>query len=373
MKHTLISLAGLFPAIFVVPVFAQGIGEPVLTTPGTATWATELTTSGSRTVFTITGNTVLDWGQFNLSGGNELVFDFVGGETVSNMLGSGGANIIAGNISSNGNLAFFSPGADLIVTGNVIGKSVTLATMQPDPSGGSGGVVTLQGGAGGNLRLTGSVQATGGDVLLAGDSTQVFSGARVTAAGAVLMAAGSKVTVDPGRSGAKLGAEGGAGFLLHMGETRAARIEVAASREIQNGGRLDVGSKSQRIFLEIGSGGKISQNRSAIVVGDLTINGKAAFNRQEVQPDDAGGGHEADAAAALSESSLRMPRLKNTDGSTASKSKIIVTSAPTSGSTDGGRDRHNQSSQVAKQDKSKPIFRGSSFFGMRGGKAVEKR
>jgi hypothetical protein len=366
MNHSLITLAGLLPALFVVPVFAQGSGEPVLATPGTATWSTELTTGGSRTVFTITGNTVLDWGQFNLASGNELVFDFVGGESVANMLGSGGAHIIAGNVSSNGNVAFYSPGADLIVTGNVVGKSVTLATMSPDAAG--DGVFTLGGaGSGGHLRLTGSVEATGGDVLLAGSSTQVFNGARITATGAVLMAAGTKVTVDPNRSGAKLRAEGGDGFVLHMGETRAARIEVAASREIQNGGRLDVGTKSQRIFLEVGSGGKISQTASAIVVGDLTVSG--AVDRKGVPTDL----KEGDASNGLSDSSLRMPRIKRPDGSDVSKARTIVISAPTSASADGGRDRQQQSSQVAKQDKSKPIFRSSSFFGMRGGKNVEKR
>lgn len=181
------------------------------------------------------------------------------------------------------------------------------------------------------------------------------------------MAAGTKVTVDSNRDGAKLRAEGGDGFVLHVGETRAARIEVAASREIQNGGRLDVGSKSQRIFLEIGDGGKISQTRSAIVIGDLTTNGKIDRDVAITAHD------EGDAAVVLSESSLRIPPVKRPDGSKATKARTIVISAPTSASADGGRDRQQQSSQVAKQDKSKPIFRSSSFFGMRGGKNVEKR
>jgi hypothetical protein len=366
MKYTHIALAGLFPAWFVTPVFAQGGGTPVLTTPGTATWSTELTAGGSRTVFTITGNTVLDWGQFNLADGNELVFDFVSGESVANLLGSNGTNIIAGNVSSNGNIAFYSPGADLLVTGNVVGKSVTLATLSPDAAG--DGVFTLGGaGSGGHLRLTGSVEATGGDVLLAGSSTQVFNGARITATGAVLMAAGTKVTVDPNRSGAKLRAEGGDGFVLHMGETRAARIEVAAGREIQNGGRLDVGSKSQRIFLEIGSGGKILQTGSAIVVGDVTVNGK--ISRKDVDF----GGHDGDSAAALSESSLNMPSIKRPDGSKATKARTIVNSSTTSASADGGRDRQKQGAQVARNDKSGLIYRANSHFGLRAGTVEQKR
>jgi hypothetical protein len=204
-------------------------------------------------------------------------------------------------------------------------------------------------------------------VLLAGSSTQVFNGARITATGAVLMAAGTKVTVDPNRDGAKLRAEGGEGFLFHMGETRAARIEVAAGREIQNGGRLDVGSRSQRIFLEIGSGGKISQTSTAIVVGDLTVNGKVS------RKDDGFGGHDGDSAAALSESSLQIPRVKRPDGTYASKARTIVNRAPTSASADGGRDRQKQGTQVAKRDKAEPIYSGSSFFGGRFKTVAEKR
>jgi hypothetical protein len=370
MNITLFAFTGFLPALLFAPLTAQGMDAPVLSTPGTATWATEVTATGSRTVFTITGNTVLDWGQFNLASGSELVFDFAGGENVANMLGGSGANIIAGKVASNGNLAFFSPGADLLVTGSVTGKSVTLAAMSVDPSAASGGgVYTLQGAAGGagQLVLSGSVQATGGDVVLAGSSTQVFGGAKVNATGSVLMAAAAKVTVDPGSSGPTLKAEGGEGFVLHMGETRAARIEIAASVEIQNGGRLDVGSKSQRIFLEVGNGGRIRQTGTGIMVGAVTIDGKIDRKGDEVSP------HEGDSASVLSDSTLRMPRLKRPDGSTASGSRTIVNNAPMSASADGGRDRKGPEARLAQRDKPKPLLQRASFFGIRGGSVAKPR
>ncbi len=368
MKFTLISLSGLLPALLVVPLQAQGAGAPVLTTPGTATWSTEFTATGSRTVFTITGNTVLDWGQFNLASGNELVFDFVGGESVANMLGGTGANIIAGDVASNGNVAFFSPGADLLITGSVVGKSVTLAAMNADPAAqAGGGSYTLQGvGGGAQLILRGSVRATGGDVVLAGAATQSVGGAKVDASGTVLMAAASKVSVDPHSSGLKLKMETGEGLVLHLGETRASRIEIAAGSEIRLGGILDVGSKSQQIFLEIGRGGKIADAGDAIVIGKLIAN-KEVDRNGALFPQ-----NEADAAGVLGDSTLKMPRVKRPDGSIAAPSRTVVSHVPMSASADGGRDRGGRESKVAKRDKPEPILHRTSFFGMRGGTPVKK-
>src|SRR5687768_15199462 len=129
MKLSLLPLAGLVPALLIVSVHGQAVGVPVLSTPGSATWLSEVTSSGTRTIFTITGDTVLDWGQFNLGSGSELVFDFVSGNSVVNMLNGSSTNTIAGIVTANGDVGFFSPNAPLKVTGTVTANNVTLATL----------------------------------------------------------------------------------------------------------------------------------------------------------------------------------------------------------------------------------------------------
>ncbi|RYD46944.1 MAG: hypothetical protein EOP83_28820, partial [Verrucomicrobiaceae bacterium] len=149
MKLPLFPLAGLVPALLIVSVHGQAVGVPVLSTPGSATWLSEITSTGTRMIFTITGDTVLDWGQFNLGSGSELIFDFVGGNSVTNMLNGTSANSINGSVTSNGNVGFFSPNAPLKVTGTVTANNVTLATMDVDPQAfNSGGTFTMNAGSG---------------------------------------------------------------------------------------------------------------------------------------------------------------------------------------------------------------------------------
>lgn len=370
MKITPITLAGLLPALLVAPLYSQGLGGPVLYTPGTATWLTETTSTGSRTIFTITGNTVLDWGQFNLASGSELVFDFVGGDSVANMLNGSSTHFISGNVTSNGNVGFFSPNSALRVPGSITAKNVTLATMDVDPTSfNSGSNLTFDAVAGSTLSVTGAVRATGGNVLLVGKGVRVGSSGTIDATNTIRMAGGSKVKVERNGLGRRVDVQSGDGFVFHMGASRAGRIEIAAGAEISNGGRLEAGSSRQRIFLEVGSGGKISQDPTGIMIGRESIRG-------EFDPDgDAAPLHEGDAAQVISSSSVKMPALKRPDGSQAASSRTLVNDVSLSASADSGRDRKKASTQVASREKTaKPLLQRGSFFGMRGGSAtVAKR
>jgi hypothetical protein len=364
MNITLFPLAGLLPALLVVPLHAQGLGNPVLTTPGTATWSTEVTATGSRMVFTITGNTILDWGQFNLGSGNELVFDFVGGESVANMLGGSAQHTIAGTVTSNGSVGFFSPGAPIRVTGNVTAKNVTIATMSVDPvSFNSGGDLSLSAVSGSALTVSGTVTATSGSVLLAGQEVRVRGAGSIRAAEAVRMAGGSQVDLSPNDLRRQINVSRGSGFVLHMGEARASRIEVAAGQELNVSGKLDAGSNG-RIFLEVGRDGKILREGSGLMVGQVSIKGEYDPDGIEIDP------HEGDAAAAVSNSTVKIPALTRPDGSKASSSRTLVNEIPMSASADSGRDRKAASKEVAK---AKPMLQRASFFGMRGGNSVAKR
>lgn len=368
MTTSLCPLAGLIPAFLIAPLslYAQMPGVPVLSS-GNATWVTELTPTGSRLVFQLTSNSVIDWSSgFNLSEGSEIFFNFTGGNTVVNMLGGTGLNSISGTISSNGNVAFFSPTADLVVSGDVTAKSVTMGALDADPAAFlSGGSYTLSGNPAGfnGLSVSGKIRATGGDVVLAGRWIDLGRDSKLRASDSVRMAAGTEITVDPSAGGRKMKVESGSGFVLNLGETRASRIEVAAGSEVTNNGRLDAGTG--RIFVEVGNNGKIVNHGRGIMVGNVSLNGKVEHGAS-IKP------NEGDSASALSPSTLKMPAVKRPDGSAVMASRTVANSAPISASADGARDRKGSVSQVASREK-KPMLQRASFFGMRGGSTTVKK
>lgn len=370
MKTSLFPLAGLIPVILTSPLSGQSLAVPVLSTPGSATWVIENIGTGTRTVFTISSNTVFDWAGFDLPSGSEMVFDFVGGQSVVNMLNGSGVNILGGNVTSNGNVGFFSPNADLVVTGSITAKSVTLSSLNVDAAAfNSGGTFSMSGTGGFNgLTVMGRVRATGGDVVLAGRAVDITSNARINAKGAANIVGGSQISIAKDGTGRRVTESSGDGFVLHMGDTRASRIEIAAGKQITNEGRLDVGSSSNRIFLEVGQGGKILKEASGIMIGGVSTNGKVDADGSAVGP------HEGDSASAVSSSSLKIPALKRPDGSAVSAPRTMVNNTPMSASADTGRDRKRPGQQVASSDKgAKPMLQRASFFGMRGGDTTAKR
>jgi hypothetical protein len=370
MKTSLFPLAGLLPAFLITSLHGQALGLPVLANPGnTATWTTENIATGTRTVFTINANSVFDWNGFNLPSGSELVFDFVGGNSVVNMLNGTSTNVLAGNVTSNGNVGFFSPDANLVVSGNITAKSVTLSALDVDTASFlSGGSYTLSGGLMKGLTVTGQIRAMDGDIVLAGRTVLVDTGAKLKAKGAAQIAGGTEVVVERTGSGQRLKQSSGTGFVLHLGDTRASRIEIAAGKQIVNEGRLDVGNTGHRIFLEVGKDGKITRDSSGLIIGNLSVNGKQEVKASSLRQ------NEGDAASAVSTSTLKMPALKRPDGTVASASRTLVNNAPMSASADGGRDRKRQAPQVASHDRGrKPLLQRASFFGMRGGSTPAKR
>jgi hypothetical protein len=352
--------------------------DPVLSTPGTATWTTEATASGTKTVFTLTNNTVLDWQQLNVKSGSELVFNFVGGKSVVNFLNGTGTHQINGSVTSNGIVAFFSPNADLRVNGSIIAKGVTLSTLKADAADFSDGNGYELHGTGGNnfLRVNGKVEATGGDVVIAGEQVIVGSAGRIKASQSALIGGGTHISI--GTSGdRKLKENSGLGFVLHRGETRGSRIEVAAGRDISNSGRLDSGSG--RIFLEVGEGGLITNESSGIIIGDAAfeggVNGGGNFNQAT---DSDGLDTDGGAAPAVGEASLTLPKLTRPNGAKVNKEpQALKYSVPMSASSDAGRDSsgtQRADQRVAQNTNSASMLQRSSFFGMRGGNTtVAKR
>jgi hypothetical protein len=395
-----------YAALYLLAGAAHANG-PVLTTPGTASWTSEATATGTRTVFTLTGNTVLTWDQLNLANGSEMVFDFTGGSTVVNFLEGTGTHRIDGSVTSNGNVAFFSPRAGLEVNGSIIAKGVTLATLNADAAAFSEGNYEMSGLAGfKSLRINGHVEATDGDVVLGGERIAISDTAKIKASQDALIAAGRNVSVSA-TGDRRLKENSGVGFVLHMGETGASRIEVAAGREINNQGTLNAGQG--RIFLAVGGDGQITNESGGVIVGDLEFDGAFDSQGTVLVPD------EGDAVPAVNESTLTIPSLTRPDGTsvgvtlpqgadagnaeqdvptsspagsaglgnlagnggrkdssqTVSAPRMITYTVPMSASGDAQRDAGARTrvadKRVAAAGKSKALLSRSSFFGLRGG------
>jgi hypothetical protein len=375
--------------------------DPVLTTPGTATWTTEATATGTRTIFTLTKDTVLDWEHLDLKSGSEMVFNFTDGKSVVNFLGGTTTHLIDGAVTSNGIVAFFSPTASLQINGSIIAKGVTLATLNADANEfSSGNGYKMSGPAGSkSLSVYGQIEATDGDVVLGGQRVNIRDTAQIKASRDVLMAGGTEVSVAAAGD-RRLKETSGLGFVIHNGESGGSRIEVAAGNEIRNQGTLRTGNG--RIFLEVGAGGKITNESSGLIVGDLAFNGE--FKNTGViilRP------NEGDSAPAVGDAVLTLPKLSRPDGTKVnSEPKTLNVTTSMSASSDAGRDsnrgdgasvasvasleretatyRQPVSStsatrgdttervekRMAQRGAAKLILQRSSFFGMRGGEAA---
>ncbi len=343
--------------------------EPVLSTPGTATWSTETTATGTRTVFNLTKDTVFDWQRLNLKNGSEMVFNFTSGKTVVNFLGGTKTHRIDGSVTSNGIVAFFSPSADLQVNGSIIAKGVTLATLNADAADVSDGDGFKMSGKGGfnYLTVNGRVEATDGDVVLGGENVTVGGSAKIQASRDVLIGGGREISVAASGD-RRLEEESGVGFVLHLGDTRASRIEmISGGGEIRNQGTIN-GQNSQ-IFLKVDDDGSIANEKTGVIVGNAAIEGNFDPDGTEAVTDD------GDAAPAINEGTLTLPKLSRPDGTKVnSEPQTIKYTVPMSATGDARRDSSHSkrvdTQQMAQNDATRSLLQRSSFFGMRGGKTT---
>ena len=335
-----------------------------IATPGSASWEVFETEGGTRTVFNVRGDTVIHWDDFHLGSGSELVFDFSGGSSVTNQLNGGGVKMIDGSVLSNGVVGFFAPEADLVLNGSITAKGVVLSTLEGDAGVLVGGGILQSGagGAGGQLRVNGSVTATGGDVLLAGSRVSLTTRSDVEASGAVMVAGSQRVSVAA--SGARrLGQSGEAGVVLHVGRVAGSRVEMVAGEGIRNGGVIDAGQG--KVFLTVGDSGEIKQGLTAVIVGEALLDGMIRSADDVVM---SAGGIDGDSAAGVSDGSLRIPALKRPDGSTVSGGRTVTYTSTMSASSDVAKARAggDVTSRPVKQERASLMQRGS-LFGLRGG------
>lgn len=342
-------------------------GGPEVLTPGSVSCSSTTTATGTRTTFTVFDDTILRWPWLELSGGDELVFDFDGGNAVANLLGSGQTHRIDGNVSANGKVGFFSEGRGFEVNGNVQAREVTLSTNPVTDVADflSGGTYEVQAGSGFQIMaIKGRVEATHGDVVVAGDFVRVSGEAQLRAAGAVRIGAGQEVKVaTSGES--RFEASGGFGILLHLGDSRASSLELVATNEISNAGRIDAAGGFGKVFLEVGAGGTILNEGTGVILGQTMTTGN--FDSDGVIL----GLDEGDGLAVVNSSVISIPELRDPSGRRVSTAREIETNSAMTGSADALRKPVKKSSKVVRSE-GKTLLRRQSFFGMRGGQKPKR-
>jgi len=352
--------------------------SPSVLTPGTSTEIVEAIGTGTRTTFSLTGNTILSWDQLTLPAGSELVYDFQSGDRVLNLLTGSNRHRIDGTVTSNGTVGFFSPNAHLEITGTITAKGVTLSTLNADPDeffGGNG--YSLNGGSGSTrLFVGGQITATEGNVVIAGPRIWISEDANIEASDSLLVGGGSEVSVSKtGERGVSVGSDDG--NILHMGNSKSPVIEIVSGGTVINGGKIDAGNG--RVFIDVGPGMEISNESSGVIVAGSVFTNAAIVGGSVIIPD------EGDSAPTVGDGTLNMPALTRPDGRIVSQAMKVSSNAPVSASGDGGRDArkaHREgkaaaggamvsgSGQVAgNRGGASPLLRRSSFFGVRGGDA----
>jgi hypothetical protein len=340
----------------------------------------EAITTGTRTTFTLTGNTILNWDQLNLLEGSELVYNFQSGEKVLNLLSGSNRHRIDGTVSSNGIVGFFSPNASLNINGTITAKGVILSThnVNPDEFFSEGGYSLNHANGSNRLFVGGRITATQGNVVIAGSRVSISENAVIRANDSLLIGGGSEVRVsEKGGRGLSLGSEDGE--IFHMGVSKSPVIEIVAGGSVFNTGRIDAGKG--RVFIDVGHGMEITNESTGLIVAGSVFSNTSIVGRSVIVPD------EGDSAPAVGDGTLNIPELTRPDGRIVSQAMQVRSNAPVSASGDGGRDARKSnversaatgvalSGQVAgNRGAARPLLRRSSFFGVRGGeKTVSTR
>jgi hypothetical protein len=280
-------------------------------------------------------------------------------------------------VTSNGIVAFFSPSAHLQVNGSIIAKGVTLATLNADAADVSDGDGFRMSGRGGSkLTVNGRVEATDGDVVLGGENVSVGGSAKLQASRDVLIGGGRDITVAASGD-RRLKEESGFGFVLHLGETRASRIEMAAGSEMRSQGTINgetgLNEEDGQIFLITNDDGSITNESSGVIVGNAVFEGDYKPTGPILVL------NEGDGTPAINEGTLTLPKLSRPDGTKVnSEAQTINYTVPMSASGDARRDSSHakwvDAQRMAQNDTTRSLLQRSSFFGMRGGKTtVAKR
>lgn len=343
-------------------------GNPELLTPGTATCVDDGT---GNAVITMSDASLIRWEQFNIKEGKTLNFDFlssVSNKTVVNFTTGSGSNSIDGTLLSNGRVVLVTPGQRLSVGGMIQAESFVGSTIEADDYNQLlvGGTATFSGG-GARLQVKdgATIQATNGDVVLAGSQVNIQgAGVLMAPVGAVRAAAGSEFTLA--NSGMERIAVSGppAGQVLNSGRVEAATVEMKAAQEISNAGLIQTNGGVGKVFLAVGPGGRVVNSGTGMINGILEVTGIYDNVGTVIDPDT------GDAATTVKSAVSRFPASRR-PGEKLGKETMVVDTGGVAASVDNSQARAKRKKQNVVANRT-GLHRKSSFFGLRGGATRKK-
>ncbi len=258
-------------------------GGATLLTPGTATCEV----IDGATIVDLTGNTIIQWGNFTLPEGREMRFDFADpAHTVVNRVTGAGTTLIAGELNSNGHVVILSPNAWLLFrpTAQVTAGSFTASGLDADPARlfDDGGTIDFHATPRTNPTtvIRGDITTTRGDVLLVGRELQVA--ARIDAAGPVTAVTGEQVTFQRGEPTNTHAA--GSGQIIQASVVRAGGdIAFITQQALSMTGEMRAGDGRGRFFAKVNDDGNMLVGNAGLVIhaGSVTFSsepvGEVAF------------------------------------------------------------------------------------------------
>jgi filamentous hemagglutinin family protein len=219
----------------------------VAVVPGGAGPNAVVQTAGTITTVNLTGPARIEWQQFQLAAGRGLQFlSQNGGAFPSlNIVRGPVPAQVDGRITADGPFYLISPGGVQVgTTGRIEAPRVLLSTMTPADQSrllADGGGVFLPDALGGAIGVDGTIETSGGPLILL--SGTVFTGnqARLRAPGGDVRIGAldaSPVNVSPNGIAPVAVAARGGGLVSNTGWIEARRVEIVSDGFVVNGGRL---------------------------------------------------------------------------------------------------------------------------------------
>ncbi len=345
-------------------------GNPILLTPGTASCAHDAL-SGDTTI-TLNAASIIEWNELDVPAGSVLDFNFLASasnRSVINRITGTRTSSIDGSLFSNGRVILLSQGSRIALNGFIQTQGFLASTMDVDDVNALlQGQEASFGGNGESARLSvgGTVQANGGDVVLAGSTISIGGSALVVAPmGAVRIVSATQFTLaNSGLERVTPGGDPNQGGTLNTGRVEGGTVEMKATREISNAGLIEAGGGAGRVFMRVGPGGKVINEGTGMINGILTVTGNFDEIGVRIDPD------ELDGAAAVKSAVSRFPALR-APGEKRGKSTVVVDTGTVAASVSSSRDRNRRGSTnttVARRG----LHSKSGFFGLRGGSTKKK-
>ncbi|MEM9081071.1 MAG: hypothetical protein AAGC74_10310 [Verrucomicrobiota bacterium] len=325
---------------------------------------------GFTTTIDVFSDSIISWESLDSEANDELVFNHVnGGGSVLNV-GRGGTSFARGSVMSDGRLGMVNPGGNLNVFGAIEAEEVYLATQSLDSANQASwlaGQPVIFGdegvSAGALVRFRGAITANSGDVVLTGSEVRVTggSGSPVTALeGAVVMAAGNEVVVEPsvGQRVTSVKSVGRSSSISNNTDVFGESISLKAVDDLEAGtsAELNTTIPNGKIFLEVNDSFDEIRYNTNLLNGVVCLNGVL---EEVILFDPSDPRNPNSRSATLS----RFPSLEKKE----KRQRVVVDHVPSLSTPRVQEEGKRKPVEQAREGQSrKSLYRGVGFFGIRG-------